>query len=290
MKFGVLTSGSLGFITLLKIIRDFNVLFVLTDNNSEDIVSLCNEYNIPYYKGNPRGGFGYSFIKDIEVDIIVSINYLFLIEKDIINHPKQLIFNLHGSLLPKYRGRTPHVWSIINNEKETGITAHVIDEGCDTGDIISQITITIEKYHSGNDLLNIFKIKYFDLFKDVVKKVVSGKLDLKEQDEELATYFGLRNPNDGLIDWSWQKDRIINWVRALSYPYPGAFTFLNGNKLTIDEVEESSLGFNSNLINGTVICVFPNIIVKTQNGSLIIKNYREKVQFVLGEILTKNEK
>ena len=72
-------------------------------------------------------------------------SYLFLIEKDIILHPRFLTFNIHGSLLPKYRGRAPHIWAIINNEKETGITAHVIDEKCDSGDIISQIKIKIEE-------------------------------------------------------------------------------------------------------------------------------------------------
>ena len=126
MKLGILTSGNLGKDTLEKIILNFNVVFVLTDSNSQGILSLCEENKISYFKGNPRNSIGYNFIKKIEVDIIVSINYLFLIEKDIIQHSKQLTFNIHGSLLPKYRGRTPHVWSIINNEKETGITAQVI--------------------------------------------------------------------------------------------------------------------------------------------------------------------
>ena len=144
MKLGILSSGNLGKDTLEKIILNFTVVFVLTDSNSHGVLSLCKENKIPCFKGNPRNGIGYDFIKKIEVDIIVSINYLFLIEKDIIQHSKQLTFNIHGSLLPKYRGRSPHVWAIINNEKVTGITAHVIDEGCDTGDIISQIKIACD--------------------------------------------------------------------------------------------------------------------------------------------------
>jgi methionyl-tRNA formyltransferase len=290
MKVGILTSGDLGMNTLIKIINNFNVVFVLTDGNSHGVLSLCKENKIPCFKGNPRNGVGSDFIKKIEVDIIASINYLFLIEKDIIHHSKQITFNLHGSLLPKYRGRTPHVWSIINNEKETGITTHVIDEGCDTGDIISQTKIKIDKFHTGNDILNKYKILYYNLVKEVIEKVKSEQLKLKKQDENLATYFGVRRPGDGRIDWNWQKERIRNWVRAQSYPYPGAFTFFNGQKITIDKVEESYLGFNYNIINGTILEVKPNLIIKTQNGALIIKDYREKIQFIKGEKLGDYEK
>ena len=290
MKLGILSSGNLGKDTLEKIILNFKVLFVLTDSNSQGILSLCKDNEIPYFKGNPRNSIGYNFIKKFEVDIIFSINYLFLIEKDIIQHSKQLTFNIHGSLLPKYRGRTPHVWSIINNEKDAGITAHVIDEGCDTGDIISQIKIPINKIDTGADVLNKFKLEYYNLILDVFKKLNSGKLELIKQDEKLATYFGKRTPEDGRINWNWQKERIRNWVRAQSYPYPGAFTFFNGQKVTIDKVEESYLGFNYNIINGTILEVKPNLIIKTQNGALIIKSYREKIQFIKGEKLGDYEK
>jgi len=285
MKLGILSSGNLGKDTLEKIILNFNVVFVLTDSNSQGILSLCEKNKIPYFKGNPRNGIGYDFIKKIEVDIIASINYLFLIEKDIIQHSKQLTFNIHGSLLPKYRGRTPHVWSIINNEKVTGITAHVIDEGCDTGDIISQIKIPINKTETGAEILNKFKLEYYNLILGVFKKLNSGKLELIKQDEQLATYFGKRTPKDGRINWNWQKDRISNWVRAQAYPYPGAFSYLNNQKLIIDKVEDCSYGFRFDTENGTVLALTPNIVVKTTNGALEIKKSRQKLTIEIGDIL-----
>ena len=285
MKLGILSSGNLGKDTLEKIILNFNVVFVLTDSNSQDILSLCEDNKIPYFKGNPRNSIGYNFIKKIEVDIIVSINYLFLIEKDIIQHSKQLTFNIHGSLLPKYRGRTPHVWSIINNEKEAGITAHVIDEGCDTGDIISQIKIPINKIDTGADVLNKYKLEYYNLILGVFKKLNSGKLELIKQDEKLATYFGKRTPEDGRINWNWQKDRIKNWVRAQAYPYPGAFSYVNNQKLIIDKVEDCSYGFRFDTENGTVLALTPNIVVKTTNGALEIKKSRQKLTIEIGDIL-----
>ena len=272
---GVLTSGDLGKDTLVKIIFNFNVVFVLTDNNSPEILKICNHNKIPFFKGNPRNGLGYNFIKNIEVDFIVSVNYLFLIEKDIIKHPKKLIFNIHGSLLPKYRGRTPHVWAIINNEKETGITAHVIDEKCDTGDIISQIKIPINKHETGADILNKFKKEYYNLIKAVFEKLKSGKLEFIKQDEHLATYFGKRTAEDGKINWNWNKERIFNWVRAQANPYPGAFTFNNGNKIIIDKIKYTDVGFTNEMSNGLVISTSP-FLVKTPNGVVElckIRNY-----------------
>ena len=210
MVLGVLTSGNLGLNILIQIESRFMIGFVLTDSNSIKIIDFCKLKKIPYYIGNPRNNKAYEFIKNITVDIIASINYLFLINKDIINHSGKLTFNIHGSLLPKYRGRTPHVWAIINNEKETGITAHKIDEGCDTGDIIEQIIIPIDISDTGNDILQNYKKYYFKLVLDVVSKCENNTLQFKKQNEKFATYFGKRTPSDGKIEWDWQKERIKN--------------------------------------------------------------------------------
>jgi methionyl-tRNA formyltransferase len=265
MKVGVLTGGNLGKETLEKIIRSFEVVFVLTDCNSQGVLKLCKENKVPFLKGNPRKGKGYNFIKNIEVDVIASVNYLFLIEKDIIQHSKLLTFNVHGSLLPKYRGRTPHVWAIINNEKETGITAHVIDEGCDTGDIISQIKIRIEEHDTGNDILNKYKLEYFSLIKEVFRKLNTEHLELIKQDENFATYFGVRKPENGKINWNWQKERIYNWIRAQAKPYPGAYTYFEGKKLIIDRIIYSKVGYVDEMPNGLVLSADP-FLIKTPNG------------------------
>ena len=285
MKLGVLTSGSLGKYTFEKILNKFEVVFVLTDANSFDILTLCRKNKIPCFKGNPRKGKGYNFIKNIQVDIIISVNYLFLIDNDIIDHSKQLTFNIHGSLLPKYRGRTPHVWAIINNEKETGITAHIIDKGCDTGDIIQQNKIAIKKNDTGNDLLEKFKQEYFRIIKEVIRKVMLNKLHLVKQDEGLATYFGVRKPEDGRINWDWQKERIVNWVRALAKPYPGAYSYINDKKLIIDDVGIISTGYRFDIENGTILASAPNIVVKTTNGALEIKKLREFSELKVGDKL-----
>jgi methionyl-tRNA formyltransferase len=283
MVIGVLTSGNLGLETLIQMESKFEIGFVLTDSNSNKIIEFCNLRKIPIYKGNPRDGKAYNFIKKIEVDIIASINYLFLIKKDIIQHSKKLTFNIHGSLLPKYRGRTPHVWAIINNEKETGITAHKIDEGCDTGDILSQIVVPIDEFDTGNSILEKYKREYFNLVKDVIDNCENNNLEFKVQNEKIATYFGNRTPEDGGINWNWQKERIQNWVRAQAHPYPGAFSFFDSNKIIIDKVEFSPIGYTDEMENGMVLANSPNIVVKTPNGALELTKLRTSIVLKIGD-------
>lgn len=283
LKIGVLCSGGLGLDTLSKIAGDYKIEFVLTDGNSEEIIHFVTQNNIVFFAGNPRKGKGYSFIKNINVDVIISINYLFLIEEDIINHSNIITFNIHGSLLPKYRGRTPHVWAIINGETKTGITAHIIDAGCDTGKIIRQIEIPIEENDTGAKILEKYAKKYYPLIKKVLSDIIEDNIELKDQIESDATYFGKRSPEDGAINWSWSKESIRNWVRAQAYPYPGAFTFYNGQKIVIDKVSISKMEIIENIPNGTIVQENPIILVKVSNGALNLDIVRTKnYKFTLG--------
>ena len=281
---GVLCSGGLGFDTLVKIHEEYQIKFILTDKKSIEIIQFSKEQEIPLFIGNPRNGKGYQFIKNIFVDVITSINYLFLIEKDIISHPKKLIFNIHGSLLPKYRGRTPHVWAIINGEKMAGITAHTIDEGCDTGKIISQIKVPIEYNDTGANMLKKYESLYFPLIQEILEKIEGDSLELIDQNDKEATFFEKRVPSDGIIDWNLPKEQIRDWIRAQAFPYPGAFTFLEGKKITIDKVSLVDIPVHKNYKNGEIISINPNIIVKTQNGTLKLSSFREeKVTFNIGK-------
>lgn len=267
---GLLISGDLGLICLKSIIQRNQILFVLTDAKSLAIIEYCIEKNIPFYKGNPRDGGAYSFIKNYKVDMIISINYLFIIGANIINFPQKCAINIHGSLLPKYRGRTPHVWAIINNETQSGISVHYISESCDSGDIIYQEKIDIDNKITGWELLRIFSERYPIIINKVINEFEKGEVISFKQETELATYFGKRTPNDGLIDWNWQKERIYNWIRAQAKPYPGAFTFHNGEKVIINKVVFSNLGFDEKDINGLVLMGGNNPIIKTPNGALQI--------------------
>ena len=284
-KIALLVSGKLGFSLLIDLFEFTIISFVATDKNSKEIIDFAQLKNIPLFIGNPRNGKLYHFINKEPCKILLSINYLFLIEKDVFNLFSYPI-NFHGSLLPKYRGRTPHVWAIINNETETGVTAHFIDEGCDTGEIILQKKIPILENDTGFAILEKYNEIYPIMVRDVIKLCESGNVEKTKQENSLSTIYGKRTPNDGKINWNWQKERIRNWVRAQAFPYPGAFTFINEKKIIIDAVSFSDIGFNNELPNGTILQVEPSLVIKTSNGAVKLDEVRNnQVAFVQNEIL-----
>lgn len=289
MKIGLLLSGGLGFDMLLHIFKVNHIAAILTDHNSDAIINFAKKENIPIFIGNPRKGRAKEFIKNHPIDLLLSINYLFIVESDIINWPSKAAVNFHGSLLPKYRGRTPHVWAIINNELETGVTAHFITAGCDEGDIIAQVVIPIGSKETGADILSRYTEVYPQLVDNVLEQFGQCKVVGIKQDESKATYFGKRTPSDGEINWNWQKERIHNWVRAQSHPYPGAFSFLRGEKIIIDQVVYDDFGYHQDQSNGLILTLNP-VRVKTPNGVLQLLSVREGLENIeIHDILRANE-
>ena len=285
MKLALLSSGRLGYETCKKLIKEHHISFMMTDKKSADIIRLAKDHSIELYIGNPREEKAIDFIKEKEVDILITINYLFIIKQELINVAKVLAFNIHGSLLPKYRGRTPHVWAIINDEKETGITAHKIDKDLDSGEVIKQIRINIEEDDTGATLLAKYQENYFPLINSILQDVRSNRVTSYQQDDAKATYFKKRTPSDGRIDWNWQFRRINNWVRAQAHPYPGAFSYYKDEKVVIDKVKRSDIGFHQNMQNGTILSIDP-LVVKCSNTALEIVSHREaSSKFIINEKL-----
>lgn len=277
MRLGILSSGFLGENMLKKIYSKYPIDFIATDKKSLNIIDFSKRKKIRCFVGNPRNQKLINQLKSFNCDVIISINYLFIIDKEIIDIAKILAFNIHGSLLPRYRGRTPHVWAIINNEIKTGITAHKIEEGCDTGPIISQIELTINNNDTGGDLLDKFNKEYPRLIFETLDKIKNKVISFEEQNSSMSTFFEKRNPSDGLIIWDWWKERIYNWVRAQSYPYPGAFSYYENKKIVIDEITFVDDGYHNNFENGLIVKVLNNApYVKTPNGIVKITKIRNQ--------------
>lgn len=286
MRLGVLASGGLGFECLKHLSQRIKPALVACDSNSSDIIDFAKERGIPLFVGNPRNGKLAQALGEEPLDLILSINYLFLIEADVLARTLKAI-NFHGSLLPKYRGRTPHVWAIINGESETGVTAHTIDEGCDTGNIVLQEKVPVSDNNTGADILKAYAALYPALIDRVIDLVTSGTLKETPQNHDLATYYGKRTPADGQINWNWHKERIRNWVRAQSDPYPGAFSYIRDEKIVIDEVTVKDFGYNNDLHeNGQVIGFRQDKpLVKVPNGVLELTTIRNDIQLQLNDIL-----
>lgn len=279
MKIGLLISGNLGKIVFDHLANRHSIVFVMTNSKSVEIIEECKEKKIKTFTGNPRDNRVTDFINNIKIEVLISVNYLFLIERNLINLPSILAFNIHGSLLPKYRGRTPHVWAIINGEKETGITAHEISLGCDEGDILHQTRIKIRDEDTGGDLLLRFKNEYIKIVDLILEKISNGTLVKIKQKNCCSSFFDKRTPEDGNINWNLSMKQIKNWVRAQAYPYPGAFTYYDSKKVIIDKVSLTNFVLDKNILNGTIVLNDNHIYVKVKDGFLGINKIRNTVSF-----------
>lgn len=276
-RIGILASGGLG----ESVLRSLPVhpAWIATDSASTGIAAFAAGAGIPLFKGNPRQGKLAAFLAEHPADLLLSVNYLFLLEADVLQQVPDRI-NFHGSLLPKYRGRTPHVWAIINNETQAGITAHIMETGCDTGDIVWQEMVPIGEETTGADLLNAYAERYPHLVNRVVDMWMEGTLERRPQDHEKASFFGKRSPEDGGINWNWQRERIRNWVRAQASPYPGAFSYAGEGKVIIDRVAYSDAGFSWEMPNGLVLAAGQTPLIKTPNGALELVSVRAGLEFI----------
>jgi methionyl-tRNA formyltransferase len=163
-------------------------------------------------------------LKAIEPDFIFSFYYRRMLPEFVLKMARRGAFNMHGSLLPKYRGRAPVNWAVLNGETETGATLHEMVAKPDAGRIVDQQRVPI----GPDDLaVEVFR-KVTDAAEVVLKRslkgILSGTAKLQPQDLSRGSYFGGRRPEDGRIDWSKSAREIHNLVRAVAPPYPGAFT------------------------------------------------------------------
>jgi methionyl-tRNA formyltransferase len=265
MKITIFASGQLG-LTCLKKIQSFGyeIEYIFTDKGSVAIKEYCDENGLNCYAGNPNSSVAMTIVSNCNSTIFFSINYLFLFKHDFLKLAPETFLNIHGSLLPRYRGRAPHVWAIINGEIGTGITIHKIDENCDTGDILVQETVEITSSDTGGSMLEKYAKLYPGLIQKALSLVSSGKATYLKQQDSMASYYPKRTPEDGLISWDWSFERIRNWVRAQTKPYPGAFTVKEGQKIIIWSVEKK---------NATTIMTGGDLIFSCADGEVVVRDY-----------------
>jgi methionyl-tRNA formyltransferase len=207
-------------------------------------------------------------IRKMAPDVIFSFYYRRLLGKEILSIPASKAYNLHGSLLPAYRGRCPVNWVLLNGEQRTGVTLHTMEEKADAGDIVGQKEVFIEFEDTALTLSHKLCTKAKELLEELLPLIQKGIAPRVPQDSDLANYFGGRKPEDGRIDWHWPVMRIYNLVRAVTEPYPGAFTLLpGGEKLFIwwasPEHENAS-----NVAEGTIEIEKSGVYVKASDGRL----------------------
>lgn len=230
---------------LEKLIENTNVVLVVTKKDAyvgrkkvltESPVAICaHEHNIEVYKPNKLKE-DYEYILNKKPDIIITCAYGSIVPKVVLDYPSYGCINVHASLLPKYRGASPIVASILNGEKETGITIMYMDEGIDTGNIIMSRSIEIEDNDNSLSLSNKLSLLGANLLIDTLPKIFEGENFDIPQDNEEATYVGMLKREDEHIDFNNSVENIKNQVRAFS-PEPYAFINIDDTEYKISEVE-----------------------------------------------------
>jgi methionyl-tRNA formyltransferase len=174
-----------------------------------------------------------SLLKNKKIDLALVVSWRYLISPQIYNQPKFGTYVFHDSLLPEYRGFSPTVWAIINGEKQTGVTLFKIAQDVDSGKIVDQKSIPIKLTDDIAMVMEKATLSYLKILHKNIKKLLSHKIKLSKQDHTWASFTCKRLPEDNQINWSQSSKIIYNLIRAVTNPYPGAFTFLNGKKLII---------------------------------------------------------
>ncbi|GAA3402976.1 methionyl-tRNA formyltransferase [Paenibacillus hodogayensis] len=221
------------FIGLVSTFREVNV----RESYSEKIEQFCSESTIEFLWWRDLKKDLIGFIEKYKITEVITIGWRYLLPLEINNHLENKFIIFHDSLLPKYRGFAPTPTAVICGEKEIGMSVIFSHQDVDSGPILIQKRI---KDTSDMYIKEIISLQS-ELFKEAVIELLDRieKNDLEGiiQDDSKATYSAWRGPEDCQIDWNKSSEEIFNFIRAISTPYPGAYTYLDNNKIIVWQSE-----------------------------------------------------
>jgi len=197
----------------------------------KSVTKLCEDQRITYITPNsnqlmdlvPR-------IQKLAPDYLFSFYYRHMIPAELLACAKVAALNMHGSLLPKYRGRAPVNWAILHGETQTGATLHMMETKPDAGDIVGQSTVSIGANETATDVFDKVSQAAISVINQVLPELLKGHIPRKLNNLTQGSYFGGRKPADGQILWHQTAQQVHNLVRAVAPPYPGAFTDWQGER------------------------------------------------------------
>lgn len=228
-----------------------NVVFVAThaDNPSElswfsSVAELARSKGIePILVDDPKDPSLSAKVRAAAPDLIFSFYFRHMLPPEVLDMPRLGAFNMHGSLLPRYRGRAPVNWAVLRGETETGATLHVMTASADAGDIVDQEAVEIGPDDTGLEVQRKVSAAAVKILERRLEELKAGTAPRRPQDESKASRFGRRQPEDGQIDWSQSAKSVHNLVRAVTSPFPGAFTnVFGGGKTFIWKTRLPNLG------------------------------------------------
>ena len=222
---------------------------------------VAEKYGIPVFQP-VKIREDYSFMNNLKVDLVVTLAYGQIVPQGFLDLPKYGCLNLHGSLLPKYRGASPVQTALINNEKVTGVTLMEMVKAMDAGRMYAKKEVVIDEEDNATSLFNKIALAARDLVLESVPKYLDGELIGIPQDENEVTFCSLIKPEQEKLDLSKSKEEIFGLIRGLS-DEPGAYLYLNNQKIKI---------FKAKIANDLVTAEVGTIVQADKHGLLLQLN------------------
>jgi UDP-4-amino-4-deoxy-L-arabinose formyltransferase/UDP-glucuronic acid dehydrogenase (UDP-4-keto-hexauronic acid decarboxylating) len=220
------------------------------------VARLAAERGLPVHAPDDvNDAFWTGRIASLGADFVFSFYYRKLLSPAILASAARGAYNLHGSLLPRYRGRAPLNWVLVNGERETGVTLHAMTARADAGPIVAQAVIPIADADTAPTLHARLCDAAGALLKDALPALVAGTAAHTPQDETRATYVGRRTPADGELHWSRDARALHDLVRAVTQPWPGAFTYSGERRLVVWKA--TAIERDAPAVPGTVLALDP---------------------------------
>ncbi len=258
----------------------------------QSVYEFAKSHKLPVIRGKAADVEVTNFIANTAPDLIWITDYRYLLPAHLLEIAPLGAINLHPSLLPKYRGRAPINWAILHGESKLGLTAHFVDEGMDSGDIIEQERFELASDEDVGDALERLLPLYVAVTRRILINLQTGHVSRRKQNVAEATSYPARKPKDGQIDWNQSADSILNLIRAVAAPYPGAFSFVGHVKIVIwkARLAQSCL---TGQIGEIVGFEHDNPVVLCKEGALVLSKigfpHDNSIKLVLGDKLTFRE-
>ena len=233
----------------------------------ENFKPFCSNNNIPLLeiKDGMKDKELFGRVAALEPQIFIVVGWYHMVPKKW--RELSPAYGMHASLLPRYSGGAPLVWSIINDEKQAGISLFALSDGVDDGAILGQYNTPILYEDDISTLYKRIEDLGLKLLLENLPKLINGNADFTDQNENLRTLYPQRSPEDGLINWNKSSREIYNFIRAQTEPYPGAFSFVNDEKIILWNCLESvDPKINNDLLNGSLYKREGKVLVKTADG------------------------
>lgn len=278
---------------LIKLIAlDADIAGVCTKEKSkfnsdfEDLTPLCRKNNIPFkFVDDINSVENINWIKNLKPDIIFCFGWSNLIKKELLTLAPMGVVGFHPAALPQNRGRHPLIWALVLGLKQSASTFFFMDEGADTGDILSQEYFDILHEDDAKSLYDKVTSVALKQIEDFLPKLQNNSFQRIKQNHNKANTWRKRGKNDGKIDFRMSSRAIYNLVRALTHPYVGAHLVYKGKEIKVYKLREENCN-NNNIEPGKVLKVKNNeILVKTYDGAVWIVEHEFNELPEVGEYL-----